>query len=92
MLATYHRGSDGGIVRACAIGAPSEHKEGRAWDWMLDVRDPHSPFDGCPLDQFAQRIQQRVEPRVADAELHDVVDDVHVQDDEVGTLREQSVY
>ncbi len=26
---------DGGIVRACHIGGTSEHKEGRAWDWML---------------------------------------------------------
>jgi peptidoglycan hydrolase-like protein with peptidoglycan-binding domain len=41
MLATYHRGSDGGIARACSAAAGvSEHEEGRAWDWMLDVRDP----------------------------------------------------
>jgi Putative peptidoglycan binding domain len=39
MLSTYRRGSDGGIVRACSDGGPSEHKEGRAWDWMLDVHD-----------------------------------------------------
>ncbi len=39
MLATYRRGSDGGIVRACADGGVSEHKEGRAWDWMLNVHD-----------------------------------------------------
>jgi hypothetical protein len=36
-LATYTRGSDGGAIRACAVGGQSEHKEGRAWDWMLDV-------------------------------------------------------
>jgi peptidoglycan hydrolase-like protein with peptidoglycan-binding domain len=40
MLATYHRGTDGGIVRACADGATSEHKEGRAWDWMLNSHNP----------------------------------------------------
>ena len=39
MLATYKRGTDGGIVRACDDGGTSEHKEGRAWDWMLDVHD-----------------------------------------------------
>ncbi len=39
MLATYKRGTDGGITRACSDGGVSEHKEGRAWDWMLNVRD-----------------------------------------------------
>ncbi len=27
-------GRDGGVVRACNVGGRSEHKEGRAWDWM----------------------------------------------------------
>jgi hypothetical protein len=36
-LATYTRGSDGGAIRSCAAGGQSEHKDGRAWDWMLDV-------------------------------------------------------
>jgi peptidoglycan hydrolase-like protein with peptidoglycan-binding domain len=40
MLATFRRGSSGGIVRACGDGGVSEHKEGRAWDWMLDSNDP----------------------------------------------------
>ncbi len=39
VLATYERGSDGGTIRACASGGASEHKDGRAWDWMLDVTD-----------------------------------------------------
>ena len=29
-----------GIARACSIGARSEHKEGRALDWMVSVRVP----------------------------------------------------
>jgi hypothetical protein len=33
-------GRDGGIVRGCGIGGRSEHKEGRAWDWMMDANDP----------------------------------------------------
>lgn len=33
-------GVDGGIVRACAIGGRSEHKEGRAFDWMILPSDP----------------------------------------------------
>lgn len=31
-------GRSGGIGRACNVGATSEHKEGRAFDWMLDAR------------------------------------------------------
>ena len=52
MLATYKRGSDGGIVRACADGATSEHKEGRAWDWMLDVRNPQDAAVASAVLQF----------------------------------------
>jgi hypothetical protein len=37
VLDTYGRGYDGGTVRACTVGSTSEHKEGRAWDWMLDL-------------------------------------------------------
>lgn len=33
-------GRDLGITRACDVGARSEHKEGRAWDWGLDASDP----------------------------------------------------
>ncbi len=37
---TYGRANAGGTTRACTDGGTSEHKEGRAYDWMLDVRDP----------------------------------------------------
>jgi len=40
MLATYRRGRDGGIVQSCSVPGVSEHKEGRAWDWMLDFYNP----------------------------------------------------
>lgn len=40
VLAAYPGTRDGGIVRACDRGGPSEHKEGRAWDWMVDAHDP----------------------------------------------------
>ncbi len=40
MLSTFQRGWSGGVTRACGApgvaGGRSEHKEGRAWDWMLD--------------------------------------------------------
>lgn len=36
-LQTYGRGHDGGMSRSCVQGGQSEHKEGRAWDWMLDA-------------------------------------------------------
>jgi peptidoglycan hydrolase-like protein with peptidoglycan-binding domain len=35
MLTTYHVGFSDGIIRDCAVGATSEHKEGRAWDWAI---------------------------------------------------------
>jgi len=38
-LATYGRGGTSPATpRSCAVGSASEHKEGRAWDWMVDVR------------------------------------------------------
>ena len=40
VLERYPGTRDGGIVRACHLGGPSLHKEGRAWDWMLDAGDP----------------------------------------------------
>jgi hypothetical protein len=30
-------GSDLGVMRACSLGPPSHHHEGRAWDWGLDA-------------------------------------------------------
>lgn len=38
-LKTYGRGYDGGMTRSCVQGGSSEHKEGRAWDWMLNVKN-----------------------------------------------------
>ncbi|MEX1178242.1 MAG: hypothetical protein WEB09_07245 [Nitriliruptor sp.] len=40
VLAAYPDTTDGGISRDCSVGGASEHKEGRAWDWMLDANDP----------------------------------------------------
>jgi hypothetical protein len=36
---TYGRGQVVGISRGCSIGGTSEHKEGRALDWMTSVRN-----------------------------------------------------
>ena len=38
VLKTYGEGGAGGISRGCTEGV-SEHSEGRAWDWMVDVGD-----------------------------------------------------
>jgi hypothetical protein len=38
--AHYGVGRNGGISRDCSVGGTSEHKEGRAWDWMLNASDP----------------------------------------------------
>ncbi len=40
VLTTYRQGRSGGIVRGCGIGATSEHKEGRAFDWMVSSTKP----------------------------------------------------
>jgi hypothetical protein len=32
-------GAFGGTLRSCSSGGTSEHKDGRAFDWMLDARD-----------------------------------------------------
>jgi hypothetical protein len=37
LLGYYHAGRNGGISRNCSIGGRSEHKEGRAFDWMLSA-------------------------------------------------------
>jgi hypothetical protein len=37
VLASFPRTGSSGISRACSIGGPSEHKEGRAWDWTVSV-------------------------------------------------------
>ena len=36
----YKIGRNTGITRACSIGGASEHKEGRAFDWGLNVANP----------------------------------------------------
>jgi MYXO-CTERM domain-containing protein len=43
VLKTYPCTTSGGITRDCSVGGTSEHKEGRAWDWMLDY--PHPAAD-----------------------------------------------
>ena len=48
LLKTYG-GRDLGITRNCAIGATSEHKEGRAFDWGLNVT---VPAEKAVADQF----------------------------------------
>ena len=40
VLRTYPDSGDFGISRDCAQGGRSEHKEGRAWDWGVNVNDP----------------------------------------------------
>lgn len=39
VLSQYPQTRDGGILRACDQGGRSEHKDGRAWDWMVDADD-----------------------------------------------------
>lgn len=39
VMDAYPNTGYGYISRACHIGATSEHKEGRAWDWMVDANN-----------------------------------------------------
>jgi hypothetical protein len=39
VLAAYPDTANWGISRDCGVGGRSEHKEGRAWDWRVDVYD-----------------------------------------------------
>ena len=41
ILKTYKGTGDDGIVRGCKVGGTSEHKEGRAWDWAVSVKNAH---------------------------------------------------
>ena len=41
VLASFPKTGNSGIPRACSIGGPSEHKEGRAWDWTVSVARPY---------------------------------------------------
>lgn len=40
VLSHYVTGRSSGISRACNVGGTSEHKEGRAFDWALNVANP----------------------------------------------------
>jgi len=52
-------GRDFGIMRACEIGGPTDHKTGRAWDWRLDASKPEDQaraqalFDWLFADDYA---------------------------------------
>ena len=37
LLQEKYGANDGGILRSCNVGGDSDHKEGRAYDWMLDA-------------------------------------------------------
>lgn len=49
--AAYPATGDLGIVRDCAIGGTSEHKEGRAWDWAVNAYS--TTQDAAAKDMFA---------------------------------------
>jgi hypothetical protein len=56
LLDHYDMGRNGGISRNCSIGGRSEHKEGRAFDWMLSAdqsseRDTAEQFIDWLLDE-----------------------------------------
>jgi putative cell wall-binding protein len=52
LLKTYPMGHSGGIVRGCGIGSTSEHKEGRALDFMLSVNVPDQKAAGDALTSW----------------------------------------
>jgi hypothetical protein len=48
-------GTFGGTLRSCSSGGTSEHKDGRAFDWMLDARDAddRAVADAFLIEAFA---------------------------------------
>ncbi len=48
-------GTYGGTLRPCGSGGASEHKDGRAFDWMLDARDldDRAVADAFIIEAFA---------------------------------------
>ena len=50
-LTYYRAGHSAGISRNCSVGSTSEHKEGRAFDWAVNIADPAEKAAG---DAFAQ--------------------------------------
>jgi hypothetical protein len=40
VMRNYPNTGRGWILRGCSVGGRSEHKEGRAWDWMVNAHDP----------------------------------------------------
>jgi hypothetical protein len=48
-------GTFGGTLRSCSSGGTSEHKDGRAFDWMLDARneDDRAIADAFLVEAFA---------------------------------------
>jgi hypothetical protein len=51
MLQEHYGANGGGILRSCGSGGVSEHKEGRAYDWMLDA---NRPADRAKADELLQ--------------------------------------
>lgn len=50
LLQSYYRvGRNSGITRGCSVGGQSEHKEGRAVDWAVNVAHP---AEKAAADQF----------------------------------------
>jgi hypothetical protein len=49
LLQRTYGANSGGILRACGQGGTSEHKEGRAYDWMLNASNP---ADRAKADAF----------------------------------------
>jgi len=50
-MSYYRSGRSAGISRDCAVGGVSEHKEGRAFDWAVNIANPAEKAAG---DAFVQ--------------------------------------
>lgn len=50
-IAAFGQGRSSGISRDCSVGGTSEHKEGRAFDWAVNVANPAQKAAG---DAFVQ--------------------------------------
>src|SRR4051794_24604719 len=62
LMTRYPGTGSSGIARACNVGGRSEHKEGRGFDWRVNVHNAKQTPQGSPLPQLAVATDQNRRP------------------------------
>lgn len=64
---TYGKANTAGSARSCSVGGASEHKEGRAYDWMMNA---YSSSDKAAADAFVAWLTGRDSAGVLGGNAH----------------------